>query len=133
MGSNFEADDIDVPLLEQIVNKNIASPDFDSGSDCEIDADILAEIEAELAEDMVSIIIPVTSEGQPSPDLSYALYLANDQELVRTTEKLYWLHMQAQWAERSGVKNFFLTNLHAEVLHLEDVKLRLSQTRFHSF
>lgn len=128
IGSDFEADDIDVPLLEQIVNKNVDSPDYDSGSECEIDADILAEVEAEEADiDNDNELVVVQQEWHPSPELAYNLYVADDQECTKTTEKLYWLQMQAQWAERGGVKNSFLTGLDAEILHLEGVKLRLEQ------
>lgn len=128
MGSDFEADDIDVPVLEQIVNKSVGSPDSNSGSECEIDADILAEVEAEEAE-MVNDneVVVLQQEWQPSPELAYNLYVADDQECTKTTEKLYWLQMQAQWAERGGVKNSFLAGLDAEILHLDGVKLRLEQ------
>lgn len=127
LGSDFEAEDTDISLLEEIVNKNVDSSDSEFGSDCEIDADIFAEVEAELTADMDTDTSPIPQEWPLSPNLSYALYLVEDQELVGSTEKLYWLKMQAQWAERGGVNNSFLTVLDTEVLHLEGVKLRLEQ------
>ena len=135
IGSDFEVEDIDVPLLAGIVNasphncqNNPSDYESDSGSDCEIDAGILAEVEAEeAAMNNYNEVEVVQQEWQPSPDLCYALYLSDDQKLNQTYEKLYWLQMQAQWAEHGGVKNEFLTSLDGEILHLEGLKLRLEQ------
>lgn len=128
LGSDFGESDIHVPLLGGIVNKNVASPDSDDGSDCDIDADILTEVEAEEAEmNNDAEIRALHREWQPSSDLAYNLYIADHEELTTTAQKLYWLQMQAQWAERGGVKNSFLTGVDTEILHLEGLKLRLEQ------
>ena len=124
LGSDFGDSDIDVVLPKGVVNKNVSDDD----SDCEIDADILAEMEAEEAEmNRDGEVRALQPEWQPSPDLAYNLYISDHEELTTTTQKLYWLQMQAQWAERGGIKNSFLTGLDAEVLHLEGVKLGLEQ------
>ena len=124
LGSDFGESDIDVLLPDEVVNKNVSDDD----SDCEIDADILAEMEAEEAEmNSDGEIRALQQEWQPSPDLAYNLYISDHEELTTTTQKLYWLQMQAQWAERGGIENSFLTGLDAEVLHLEGVKLGLEQ------
>lgn len=128
IGSDSEAKATDGSLLEQILNKNADFLLSDSGSDCDIDPDILAQVEAEEADMNGNQEVEVVQqERQPFSCLSYALYMAENQELTKTTEKLYWLQMQAQWAERAGVKNEFLAGLDVEILHSKVMKLRLEQ------